>query len=280
MLIGNPNMPELSLGLDLSGQGARIVVVDGRGQVVSRADVDGAASPHAVSDAARRAMAAVKGNVAGMGVAMPGSTDAAPAAITAAMKKLLPRDARMVSISAGTATAVAEQWTGAALGLHGFAASAGWLAMNPVERDDYRRLGGLEAEIASAGIVRRFVWRIKSGDESSITENVKGDLTKITATDIFQGCRGGDGVSVSVVRDTAKYLGMAAANLATMFDPETIVLGGAVAQNGDLMLETIKTECTRRLHPQQAELVRVVLSPLGDDAAAIGAARMAARAAA
>ena len=52
----------------------------------------------------------------------------------------------------------------------GCASSVGWLAMNPVEREDYRRFGGLEAEIASAGIVRRFVWRIKSGDESVVAD--------------------------------------------------------------------------------------------------------------
>ena len=58
-------------------------------------------------------------------------------------------------------------WTGA----HGYAGSVGWLALNPVERDDYRRYGGLEAEVAAAGIVRRLVWRIKSGDRSNVVES-------------------------------------------------------------------------------------------------------------
>ena len=40
-----------------------------------------------------------------------------------------------------------------------FPASVAWLAMNPVEREDYRRYGGLEAEIASAGIVLRAISR-------------------------------------------------------------------------------------------------------------------------
>jgi glucokinase len=209
----------------------------------------------------------------------------------------------VVPVAAGTAAAMAEQWCGAArglkqvvtiaigehvtagmlihgapwLGAHGFASSVAWLALNPVEREDYRRYGGLEAEIASSGIVRRFVWRIKSGDESAVADRVRGDFTKILADDIFQGSRDGDGVSISVVRDTAKYVGMAVSNLATMFDPEMIVLGGVIANWGDVMLEAVKVECARRLHPQQAELVRIVLSTLGSDAVAIGAARAAAR---
>jgi glucokinase len=110
-----------------------------------------------------------------------------------------------------------------------------------------------------------------------VADRVRGDFTKIAADDIFQASRDGDGVSISVVRDTAKYIGMAVSNLATMFDPEIIVLGGGIATWGDLMLEAVKVECARRLQPQQAELVHIVLSTLGHDAVAIGAARAAAR---
>ena len=92
---------------------------------------------------------------------------------------------------------------------------------------------------------------------------------------MFAAARGGDGVCVSVIRDTAKYVGMAIANLATMLDPEVVVLGGTLASAGDMMLEAIRLECSRRLRPPQAERIRIVLSTLGADAAAIGAARAA-----
>jgi glucokinase len=298
-------MPEMNLGVDLSDLVARIAVVDGSGQVLSRGEAPPAASPdpNAVREAARRAIAGARGGIAAVGVAVPGAFDALRPEITAALREVTSRDTEVVRIAAGTASAIAEQWIGAArgvnqvitfsiaehvhagilvngepwLGAHGFASSVSWLAMNPVEREDYRRFGGLEAEIASAGIVRRFVWRIKSGDESAVADRVKGDFTKIVADDIFQASRSNDGVSVSVVRDTAKYIGMAVANLATMFDPETIVLGGVIANWGDVLLESVRTECSRRLHPQQADLMRIVLSTLGNDAVAIGAARAAAR---
>src|SRR5688572_31209455 len=234
---------------------------------------------------------------------MPSAFHKTPPDLTAALREATSRDTEIVPITAGAATVIAEQWIGAArglkhlvalsmgehvsagimlngepwLGAHGLASSVSWLAMNPVERDDYRRFGGLEAEIASAGIVRRFVWRIKSGDESSVADKVKGDFSKITEDDILEASRSGDGVSISIVRDTAKYVGMAAANMATLFDPEAIVLGGAIAQSGDVLLDAIKTECSRRLHPKHADLTRLVVSTLGHDAVAMGAARAAAR---
>ncbi len=297
-------MSDVTLGVDLSDTIARLAVVDGAGQTLSRGEVlPGGMSANGIREAARRAIAGARGTLTGIGVGLTVAGEAVPPDITAALRGASSRDTEVVTIAAGTAAARAEQWCGAArglrqvvtfsiaqhvtagillngepwLGAHGLASSVAWLAMNPVEREDYRRYGSLESEIASPSIVRRFVWRIKSGDQSVVADRVKGDFTKISVDDIFQASRSGDGVSISVVRDTAKYIGMAIGNLATMLDPEVIVLGGVIAEWGDPMLEAIRLECARRLQPQQSELTRIVLSTLGPDAVAIGAARAAAR---
>ena len=298
-------MPDLTLGVDLSDLVPRLAVVDSAGKLVSRAEAPAGASADApaIREAAKRALAGVTAPVVAAGVATPSAFDEVPADINVALRETTSRETRIAPVAAGTAAAIAEHWTGAARGLkhvialsvgehviagvivngepwigaHGLAASASWLAMNPVEREDYRRIGGLEAEIAAAGLVRRFVWRIKSGDESAVANKVKGDFSKITVDGILQGCRAGDGVAISIVRDTAKYVGMAAANIAALFDPELIVLGGALVPAGDVLLESIKQECVRRLHPKLAGHLRIVLSTLGADAVAIGAARAAAR---
>jgi predicted NBD/HSP70 family sugar kinase len=293
----------MTLGVDVSDAIARLAVVDGKGSVVAQGIV-AANRAASIRDAARKVLSSAGGKVAAIAVALPAPGEAVSDELADALASTTAKPPRITAISAGTAAAIAEQQCGAAkgaheviafsiadhvtagviiggkpwLGAHGLASSVGWLALNPVEREDYRRFGGLEAEVASAGIVRRFVWRIKSGDRSRVADQVKDDFSKITAADILQGARSGDGVSISVVRDTAKYIGMAVANLATMFDPETVVLGGMIASSGDIMLDAIRTETTRRLMPQQVEHVRVVLSTLGDDAIAIGAALASARA--
>ena len=286
-------MSELTLGVDVSDHIARLALVNGD-EVLAQGIVS-ANRAGAIKDAAKKAVAAAKGRIGGVAVALPSASTAVPGDLIDALSGI----GAPTAIAAGTAAAIAEHWCGAARGVrqliafsiaehvtagvlvdgkawrgaHGLASSVGWLAVNPVEREDYRRLGALEAEVAAAGIVRRFVWRIKSGDESSVSDQVKGDFSKIAAADILQGARGGDGVSVSVVRDTAKYAGMAIANLVTMFDPEMIVLGGIIASSGDILLDAIRTETSRRLLPEQNAQVRIELSTLGDDAVAIGAAR-------
>ena len=55
-----------------------------------------------------------------------------------------------------------QPWSGA----HGRAGAAAWLALNPVERQDYRKLGSLAAEVSAKGIARRLSWRIQAGDRS------------------------------------------------------------------------------------------------------------------
>jgi predicted NBD/HSP70 family sugar kinase len=206
--------------------------------------------------------------------------------------------------ASGVAAAAAEAWAGAArgasdvvffstrehvvagilrggapvTGARGRAASVAWLALNPVEREDYRKTGCLEAEVASAGIVRRLVWRIKSGDPSRALEAAGGDLAQITLEHVLDAARAGDGVAISVMRDTAKYLGMAAANLVAVSDPETLVLGGIMASAADLLLEPVRVEIARRLPASMMEALTVVPALLGPDAAAIGAARLGSRA--
>ena len=162
------------------------------------------------------------------------------------------------------------------VGAHRRAPAVAWLALNPVEREDYRRTGCLEAEVAAAGIVRRLVWRIKAGDRSRVQDRVGGDLTAITVDHVLEAARSGDGVSISVVRDTAKYLGMAAANLVVVADPEMLVLGGIMASAADLLLEPVRTELARRVPPPMMQALTIVPATLGADAAAIGAARLAA----
>jgi glucokinase len=95
---------------------------------------------------------------------------------------------------------------------------------------------------------------------------------------VLDAARQRDGVSISVVRDTAKYLGMAAANLVVVADPEMLVLGGIMGSAGDLLLEPLRIEIGRRLPRAMMDALRIVPSALGDEAPAVGAARLAAAA--
>lgn len=282
------------LGIDIRDTDTLAALVDTDGRVIARGSQAG--PPASAVPAAVRA--ALDGAAAPdlVGVVRTDPTIDARAILTAAG---VPGAA--ATVSPGGAIALAEQWCGAARGLqhvvalslgegihagivvggrlfggaHGLAGAAGWLALNPVEREDYRKLGCLEAEVGGAGIVRRLVWRIKAGDRSRVLDMAGGNINAITARQVFEGARTNDGVAISVVRDTAKYIGMAVANLVAIIDPEVVVLGGAIAEADDLLLEPTRAELSRRVSPAAAQQVSVVPAALGEASAAIGAARAA-----
>ena len=131
------------------------------------------------------------------------------------------------------------------------------------------------AEVSDSGIARRLTWRVEAGDLSRVVEQA-GGLDQVTATHVLDGARGGDGVAISVVRDTARYIGMAVANLIALFDPEVVVVGGFVATASDLLLEPVRQETLKRLSPTLCEHARLELPALGEQGVAIGAARLAA----
>ena len=287
----------MTIGIDLTDTPLRAVVVDPTGAVVARFEqpLTSAGIAQALK-LARKSAKAAAGDEAQLGFAtlQPGEPVSAEAREALA-------GVGGTMIDAGAAAVLAETWCGAAVesrnvatlsvgrhvtagaivdgrllrGAHGSAIGIAWLAVNPVERDDYRRHGGLEAEISAAGIVKRFVWRIKAGDHSTVEAQVAGDFSRVTVDHILGAARANDGVSVSVVRDTIRYVGLAVANLVTILDPEWIVLGGMLPTVGEIMLEPVRQECHRRLPPTHAERLRIVVSTLGADAVAIGAARAA-----
>jgi glucokinase len=279
------------VGLEFRSDSILAVRLGEDGTVAARALRDGRTGTVA-ADAAK---AVADGTTRRMGGAARSGESLAPL-VTAAATLL--RVDRPATVSTGAAIALGEQWQGAARGAnhvvalsidehvhagvvingqvfhgaHGSAADAAWLALNPVERDDYRKLGCLEAEISGKGIARRLVWRVKTGDHSRALD-LAGSIGAITITHVLDAARDGDGVAISVLRDTARYIGMAIASLVAIVDPEVVVLGGTIAGAGDLLAEPSRTEAMRRMSPRTVP--RIVASALGDDAAAIGAARAA-----
>jgi glucokinase len=99
---------------------------------------------------------------------------------------------------------------------------------------------------------------------------------KSTAEEAFQAAREGDTAAQEAVERAAAALGAATANLLSLLDPEVIVLaGGVMAGGADLLLPRICQIAAREAQPQIAGAGRIVSAELGEDAAWIGAARLA-----
>ena len=88
---------------------------------------------------------------------------------------------------------------------------------------------------------------------------------------VFAGAAGGDAAATAIVETLAGRLGRGIATVATVLDPELVVLGGGVANAGPALLEPVR----RQVRAHTPIPPRVELSALGDESVAVGAVRLA-----
>lgn len=101
---------------------------------------------------------------------------------------------------------------------------------------------------------------------------VAADAGKATAREAFEGARDGDERCIAAVDRMAYFLGIGLANVVTVFGPEKIVVGGGIAEAGDLVLDPIERAVKRRVTLVPTDRFEVVAARFGRFAGAVGAA--------
>lgn len=96
-----------------------------------------------------------------------------------------------------------------------------------------------------------------------------------TAYEVFQAAAEGDQVAKDILSTALDYLGICVANTAAVFDPEVIVIGGGVAQAGQVVFDHVQSVVNKRCLKPVAQNTRVVPAALGSDAGVVGAVALA-----
>jgi predicted NBD/HSP70 family sugar kinase len=74
-----------------------------------------------------------------------------------------------------------------------------------------------------------------------------------------------------IITEAGTHLGTAIASLVNLINPSIVIIGGGVAQSGDLLLEPIRTAVSHRSLRVASKAVRVSAALLGRRASAMGA---------
>ncbi len=82
----------------------------------------------------------------------------------------------------------------------------------------------------------------------------------------------GNTAAVKVWNDTAAHIGVALSAVVNLLNPDAIVIGGGVANAGNVLFSRIRKTISGRAMPAQARHVKVLKAKLGNDAGLIGAA--------
>lgn len=113
----------------------------------------------------------------------------------------------------------------------------------------------------------------RDGAGSLMPAMVQGDLAQLTAQTVYDAAKQGDPVADEIVRDTARYLGAALANLLNIFNPDVVVVTGGVTLAGDRLFVPLLAEVRRRAFAPAVEAVRIVAGGLPGTAGVVGAVR-------
>lgn len=98
-----------------------------------------------------------------------------------------------------------------------------------------------------------------------------------TFDDTLAAARAGDADAVAAIEQAGRLIGVAIANLTIFVTPQRVVVGGGVAEAGDLLLTPLRAEIQRRAgNVAPLERIEILRATLGPDAGAIGAALFAA----
>jgi predicted NBD/HSP70 family sugar kinase len=89
--------------------------------------------------------------------------------------------------------------------------------------------------------------------------------------EVVAAAASGDAAAVAVLDDAGRRLGMAASWLVNLLNPEVVVVGGALAEAADLLLDPLRAAVAENALPQAVERLSVRPWLLGQDAKVRGA---------
>jgi glucokinase-like ROK family protein len=129
--------------------------------------------------------------------------------------------------------------------------------------------GCLEALAGGKAIARQAREAIRNGQRTLLAS--MGPIESLTARDVTLAARRGDLVAQKIITSAGRYLGIAIAGLVNLFNPQTIVVGGGVAQVGDLLLQPIRETVSQRSLKASARTVKINTATLRRRSSGMGA---------
>jgi predicted NBD/HSP70 family sugar kinase len=157
-------------------------------------------------------------------------------------------------------------------GGHGFAGEIGHIQRNPQgEMCGCGRRGCWETQVGPRAVLQRVRRSIEAGPGDTLAKYVNGDLNALTFNQVVDCALQGDQLCRSALEEVGKYLGTGIADLANIFNPQMVVIGGAFSYGREIILPILENTISNETLPAVKEELRVVFSEHGTDACVLGA---------
>jgi glucokinase-like ROK family protein len=128
--------------------------------------------------------------------------------------------------------------------------------------------GCLEAFASGHAIAEQGQFLIQSGKRTLLSDL---GSERITAHEVAEAARRGDLHAQEILRRSGTFIGIAIAGLINLFNPSIVIIGGGVAQVGDLLTAPIRQAVRERAMRASEQSVRITTAMLGRRSLLIGA---------
>ena len=191
-------------------------------------------------------------------------------------------DDSMVMITVGTGIGGGIVLNGALWrGANGIAGELGHIqSVNDGHPCGCGRLGCLEQYASGNALVRfaRAGARQEPDRAGLLLDLAGGDPLAITGRQITEAAQSGDGVATDAFAQIGYWLGVAMADLAQIFDPQVLIVGGGVIDAGELLMGPAETAYRDQLAQRgRFPVASVKAAETGNTAGVVGAADLARR---
>jgi glucokinase-like ROK family protein len=135
--------------------------------------------------------------------------------------------------------------------------------------------GCLETVASCAAIIQNVRTAIEKGIDSKIREATGGDLEQVSVEQIARASAEDDSLAYRVLQRAASYIGIGLANLVNLLNPRVVIFGGALFREApQLIADPLRRIIKQMSLEKSAQEVQLLVSTLGGEASARGAARL------
>jgi glucokinase-like ROK family protein len=157
-------------------------------------------------------------------------------------------------------------------GSKGFAGEIGHILLNGTGElcgcGDY---GCWETYVGPRYMVRKIKQILEDGGESIIRDLVANDLSKLNMEIVIEAAKRQDRIATDTLNEIGVHLGTGISNLINIFNPELVVMGGALCPASPWLIPIIQQSIQQHVLPPLIVNLNIVPSKLGQDSNVMGA---------
>ena len=134
--------------------------------------------------------------------------------------------------------------------------------------------GCLEAFASGPAIVAMAYDYIRGGKSTKFREMAEENHGEITPYIVAKAAEAGDPVAKRIFEIIGEYIGLGLTSVINLLNPEKVIIGGGVAEAGELLLAPIRKTIKERAMVVAGNAVEIVPAQLGNSAGVIGASML------